>query len=61
MMRNDINTFTQFDMEALYEAWERYKDFLKYCPCHGLPTWLQVQTFYKSLGGTRTMIAVMEL
>ena len=44
-------------MESLYEAWERYKDLLRKCPHHGLPVWLQVQTFYNGLGSnTRTMI-----
>src|SRR5262249_53362872 len=35
--------------ESLYEAWERYKELLRRCPHHGLPTWLQVQTFYNGL------------
>ncbi|KAK9225233.1 hypothetical protein WN943_010274 [Citrus x changshan-huyou] len=44
-------------MESLYEAWERYKDLLRKCPHHGLPVWLQVQTFYNGLGSnTRIMI-----
>ncbi|KAH9672110.1 hypothetical protein KPL70_017603 [Citrus sinensis] len=56
-LRNDITTFAQFEMESLYEAWERYKDLLRKCPHHGLPVWLQVQTFYNGLGSnTRTMI-----
>ncbi|KAJ8617556.1 hypothetical protein MRB53_013742 [Persea americana] len=36
-------------MESLYEAWERYKDLLRKCPHHGLPVWMQVQTFYNGL------------
>ncbi|KAH9697798.1 hypothetical protein KPL71_023761 [Citrus sinensis] len=56
-LRNDITTFAQFEMESLYEAWERYKDLLRKCPHHGLPVWLQVQTFYNGLrSNTRTMI-----
>ncbi|KAH9697831.1 hypothetical protein KPL71_023777 [Citrus sinensis] len=56
-LRNDITTFAQFEMESLYEAWERYKDLLRKCPHHGLPIWLQVQTFYNGLrSNTRTMI-----
>lgn len=44
-------------MESLYEAWERYKDMLRRCPHHGLPKWLQVQTFYNGLScTTRTMV-----
>lgn len=27
-MRNDITAFMQYDLESLYEAWERYKDLL---------------------------------
>ncbi|KAH9792938.1 hypothetical protein KPL71_004353 [Citrus sinensis] len=56
-LRNDITTFAQFEMESLYEAWERYKDLLRKCPHHGLLVWLQVQTFYNGLrSNTRTMI-----
>ncbi|KAH9780125.1 hypothetical protein KPL71_007966 [Citrus sinensis] len=56
-LRNDITTFAQFEMESLYEAWERYKDLLRKCPHHGLPVWFQIQTFYNGLGSnTRTMI-----
>src|SRR5262249_35649361 len=43
-LRNDISTYTQLETESLYEAWERYKELLRRCPYHGLPTWLQVQT-----------------
>ncbi|KAJ4723309.1 DNA-directed DNA polymerase [Melia azedarach] len=44
-------------MESLSEAWERYKDMLRRCSHHGLPSWLQVQTFYNGLScTTRTMI-----
>ena len=58
-LRNDITSFTQFDHETLYEAWERYKKLLRKCPHHGLPKWLQVQTFYNGLcSGTRTTIDV---
>ncbi|XP_017976459.1 PREDICTED: uncharacterized protein LOC108661974 [Theobroma cacao] len=48
-MLNDITSFMQFDSESLYEAWEKYKDLMRRCPHHGLPKWLQVQTFYNSL------------
>ena len=37
---NDITNFMQFENKKLYEAWERYKDFLKKCPYHELPDWL---------------------
>ena len=45
-LHNDITTYLQFESESLYEAWERFRDLLRKCPHHGLPTWLQVQTFY---------------
>ncbi|KAF7841888.1 uncharacterized protein G2W53_004186 [Senna tora] len=48
-MRNDITSFVLLDNESLYEAWERFKDLLRKCPHHGLPKWLQVQTFYNGL------------
>lgn len=35
--------------ESLHESWERYKDLMRKCPHHGLPTWLQLQTFYNGL------------
>ncbi|KAL5570177.1 hypothetical protein UlMin_026752 [Ulmus minor] len=56
-MRNDITNFFQQDQESLYEAWERYKDLLRKCPHHGLPLWMQVQTFYNGLlPNTQTMV-----
>ncbi|RVW83117.1 hypothetical protein CK203_040734 [Vitis vinifera] len=56
-MRNDITNFSQQDQESLYEACERFKDLLRKCPHHGLPVWLQVQTFYNSLHpNTQTMV-----
>ncbi|KAG8481373.1 hypothetical protein CXB51_026129 [Gossypium anomalum] len=45
------------DLETLYDAWERYKDLLIRCHHHGLPLWLQVQTFYNGVNlSTRQMI-----
>lgn len=56
-MRNDITTSVQLEMESLYEAWERFKDFLRKCPHHGLPTRIQVQTFYNGISlAHRSMI-----
>ncbi|KAK5772885.1 hypothetical protein PVK06_049187 [Gossypium arboreum] len=56
-LRNDISSFVQMDLETLYDAWERYKDLLRRCPLHGLPLWLQVQTFYNGVNPlTRQMI-----
>ncbi|KAA3488422.1 Pol polyprotein [Gossypium australe] len=45
------------DLETLYDAWQRYKDLLRRCPHHGLPLWLQVQTFYNGVNpSTRQLI-----
>ncbi|KAL5562070.1 hypothetical protein UlMin_031817 [Ulmus minor] len=56
-MRNDISNFLQQDQESLYEAWERFKDLLRKCSHHGLPLWMQVQTFYNGLlSNTQTMV-----
>src|SRR5262249_33318084 len=56
-LRNDISTYTQNETEMLYEAWQRYKDLLRKCQHHGLPKWLQVQTFYNGLiNGHKAMI-----
>ncbi|XP_075500061.1 uncharacterized protein LOC142538632 [Primulina tabacum] len=56
-LRADITTFSQFEQESLYEAWERYKDLLRRCPHHEFPLGLFVQTFYYGLiSSNRTMI-----
>ncbi|XP_034203729.1 uncharacterized protein LOC117618238 [Prunus dulcis] len=51
-LRNDMMSFAQNDMEPFYEAWDRYKDMLRKCPHHALPTWMQVQAFYNGLNNT---------
>ncbi|KAL5555033.1 hypothetical protein UlMin_037269 [Ulmus minor] len=48
-LRNEITSFTQYDQESLYEAWERFKEMLRKCPHHGISIWLQVSTFYNGL------------
>ncbi len=50
-LRNEINTFYQYDQESLYEAWERFKELLRKCHHHGMELWNQVQTFYNGLNG----------
>ncbi|KAL5558299.1 hypothetical protein UlMin_034510 [Ulmus minor] len=56
---NEITSFTQYDQESLYEAWERFKEMLRKCPHHGIPIWLQVSTFYNGLvSNYRAMIDV---
>ena len=44
-LRNDITNFMQYDQELIYEACERYKDLLRKCPHHELPSWLQINFF----------------
>ncbi|KAF7841444.1 uncharacterized protein G2W53_003742 [Senna tora] len=48
-LRVDITNFKQQNFESLYEAWERFKGLMRKCPHHGVPKWLQVQTFYNGL------------
>ena len=56
-MRNEITSFQQLDGENLHEAWERYKELLRKCPHHGIPHWIQMETFYNGLNGqTRTIV-----
>ncbi|XP_061344671.1 uncharacterized protein LOC133290586 [Gastrolobium bilobum] len=49
--RNDIAMFQQFDGESLYESWDRFKELLWRCPNHGIPEWIQMETFYYGLNG----------
>ncbi|KAK1588051.1 hypothetical protein Q3G72_019426 [Acer saccharum] len=46
---NEIHEFSQFELESLYEAWERYKELLRKCPCHGMPKWSIVEKFYRGM------------
>lgn len=48
-IRNNISSYAQMESETLYDTWERFKDLLRKCPHHKLPTWLYVQTFYNGL------------
>ncbi|KAJ8760080.1 hypothetical protein K2173_010936 [Erythroxylum novogranatense] len=58
-LRNQISTFTHKDDETLYEAWERYKQLLRLCPHHGLPSWMVLHNFYNGLlQSMRTLIDV---
>ena len=45
-IRNDIFSYVEMEPNTLYDMWERFKDLIKRCPHHNLPTQLQVQTFY---------------
>ncbi|KAJ8768975.1 hypothetical protein K2173_023970 [Erythroxylum novogranatense] len=56
-MKNEITSFTQYENESLYEAWERFRDMLTQCPSHGLSTWQQFNTFYTGMNpSTRSTI-----
>ncbi|KAL5578388.1 hypothetical protein UlMin_020087 [Ulmus minor] len=56
-LRNDITSFQQLEGESLYETWERYKELLRRCPHHGIPFWIQMETFYNGLNAqTRTIV-----
>ncbi|XP_024027611.1 uncharacterized protein LOC112093437 [Morus notabilis] len=56
-LRNDITSFQQLEGEALCESWERFKELLRKCPYHGLPYWIQMETFYNGLNAsTRAMV-----
>ncbi|XP_045802421.1 uncharacterized protein LOC123896006 [Trifolium pratense] len=47
--RQDITSFEQGDSETLYDAWERFKLYLKKCPKHGLDNHTQMQHFTQGL------------
>ncbi|XP_021741781.1 uncharacterized protein LOC110707993 [Chenopodium quinoa] len=48
-----IQSFKQRSNESLYEAWERYKDYQRECPHHGIPTYQIIQIFYGGLSPQR--------
>jgi len=49
ILRNQITAFAQRKDKLLYEAFERFKDVLRLCPCHGLQRWMIVQAFYNGV------------
>ncbi|KAG9458523.1 hypothetical protein H6P81_003031 [Aristolochia fimbriata] len=56
---NAISNFMQEHDEQLYEAWERFKELLRKCPNHGIPLWMQIETFYNGITvSTRNLIDV---
>ncbi|KAJ0969800.1 hypothetical protein J5N97_022677 [Dioscorea zingiberensis] len=56
-LRSDISSFIQFEMETLYDTWERYKYMPRKCPQHVIEDWMQVQTFYNELNiGTKQIL-----
>ncbi|XP_056685964.1 uncharacterized protein [Spinacia oleracea] len=48
-MRHKIQSFEQRRDESLFEAWDRFKEYQRECPHHGIPKWLLFQTFYLGL------------
>jgi len=48
-LRKQITNFTQKDEETLYEAWERLKDLLRFCPHLALQRWMIIQDFYNGV------------
>ena len=56
-LRIDISSFYQYEGESFYEAWERFKDFLRKCPHHSFTKWMQVHHSYNGLSHpTRNLI-----
>ncbi|XP_061367959.1 uncharacterized protein LOC133310973 [Gastrolobium bilobum] len=55
--RGDIANFMQRDGETLVDVWERYKNLLKQCPNHGLPSWAVLQTLYNGLNTQNRALA----
>ena len=48
-LKRQISKFSQKESEALYQAWERFKDLLNLCPHHGYESWCIVSYFYEGL------------
>ncbi|XP_021713457.1 uncharacterized protein LOC110681611 [Chenopodium quinoa] len=44
-----IQGFKQRPNESLYEEWERYKEYQRECPHHGIPNYQVIQIFYGGL------------
>ncbi|XP_021726581.1 uncharacterized protein LOC110693713 [Chenopodium quinoa] len=44
-----IQGFKQRPNESLYEAWERYKEYQRECPHHGIQTYQVIKIFYGGL------------
>ena len=41
----------------MHEVWDKYKEFLRMFPHHGVPRWMQIYNFYKGLtSNSRTLI-----
>lgn len=56
-LRNETHNFAQYEIESLYEAWDRYKELLRKCPHHGIEIWEQIHIFYSNIyPTTRAML-----
>ncbi|XP_056695576.1 uncharacterized protein [Spinacia oleracea] len=50
--RHKIQSFEQKRDESIFEAWDRFKEYQRECPHHGIPKWLLLQKFYLGLSPT---------
>ncbi|GJR31342.1 DNA-directed DNA polymerase [Tanacetum coccineum] len=48
-LRNDISNFRQLPDESFFEAWERYKLSIDWCPNYNMLPVTQIDTFYNGL------------
>ena len=60
-LRNDITSFHQGNGESVYAAWERFKELLQKCPLHGIPHWIQMETFYNGLNEPTRVMGMPQL
>ena len=48
-MRGEIIASKEKENESLYNAWERYKQFLRRCPMHSIKKLTQMDIFYHAM------------
>lgn len=48
-LRNDISSYTQLELNTLYDTWETFKELLRRRPMSRIPFYMQVQIFYNGL------------
>ena len=54
--RGDLTTFSQFESENIYKAWERYKGLFRKVPHHRFLACLEIQFFYNGLTPNTKMV-----
>ncbi|XP_062114589.1 uncharacterized protein LOC133825695 [Humulus lupulus] len=54
--RSEIMSFQQLEDESTSDAWERFKELLRKCPHHGIPHYIQMETFYNGLNAASRMV-----